>query len=151
MKELKGKVVTYHDPCHLGRHMALEIEQEIIEESKNLMMDSRKIRQVINDWYEIPRIVLRQLEEDVGIKFQEMYRIKLDSFCCGAGGGVKSGFKDWAVEISEERIKEAQETGAQYLTTTCPFCLNNLRDAARMYKTPVQVVDLLELVKKAIE
>ncbi|MFW9999192.1 MAG: (Fe-S)-binding protein [Candidatus Hodarchaeota archaeon] len=145
-KELKGKVVTYHDPCHLGRHMALEIEQKIIEESKNLMMDSRKIREAIDEWYEVPRIVLRQLEQDVGIKFKEMYRIKLDSFCCGAGGGVRAGYADFSLRTSSLRLDEANAIGADIVTTECPFCYRNLYDANEQYNHGVVVYGLIQMI-----
>jgi heterodisulfide reductase subunit D len=145
-KELKGKVVTYHDPCHLGRHMALEMEQEIIEESKNLMMDSRKIRQKINEWYEVPRIVLRQLEQDVGIKFTEMYRIKLDSFCCGAGGGVRAGYADFSLKTASLRLDEANAVKADIVTTECPFCYTNLHDANEKYNHDVVVYGLIQMI-----
>jgi heterodisulfide reductase subunit D len=145
-KELKGKVVTYHDPCHLGRHMALEIEQRIIEESKNLMMDSRKIRQQIAEWYEVPRIVLKQLEQDVGIEFKEMYRIKLDSFCCGAGGGVRAGYADFSLRTSSLRLDEANAIGADIVTTECPFCYRNLYDANEQYNHDVVVYGLIQMI-----
>ncbi|NVM36715.1 MAG: (Fe-S)-binding protein [Candidatus Lokiarchaeota archaeon] len=145
-KELKGKVVTYHDPCHLGRHMALEIEQRIIEESKNLMMDSRKIRQQIAEWYEVPRIVLRQLEQDVGIQFKEMYRIKLDSFCCGAGGGVRAGYADFSLRTASLRLDEANAVEADIITTECPFCYRNLYDANEEYNHGVVVYGLIQMI-----
>ncbi|MFX0039619.1 MAG: (Fe-S)-binding protein [Promethearchaeota archaeon] len=145
-KELKGKVVTYHDPCHLGRHMALEIEQKIIEKSENLMMDNRKIRQAIDEWYEVPRIVLRQLEKDVGIKFKEMYRVKLDSFCCGAGGGVRAGYADFSLRTSSLRLDEANAIGADIVTTECPFCYRNLFDANEQYNHGVVVYGLIQMI-----
>ena len=145
-KELKGKVVTYHDPCHLGRHMALEMEQEIIEESKNLMMDSRKIKQKINEWYEVPRIVLRQLEQDVGIKFTEMYRIKLDSFCCGAGGGVRAGYADFSLKTASLRLDEANAVEADIITTECPFCYTNLSDANKQFDHGLIVYGLIQMI-----
>jgi len=145
-KELKGKVVTYHDPCHLGRHMALEMEQKIIEESKNLMMDSRKIKQAIDEWYDVPRIVLRQLEQDVGIKFKEMYRIKLDSFCCGAGGGVRAGYADFSLRTSSLRLDEANAISADIVTTECPFCYRNLYDANEQYNHGVVVYGLIQMI-----
>lgn len=120
VKEKVSGIITYHDPCHLGRHSEI---------------------------YDAPRNVIDAIRKD---DFVEMRRHKKNSFCCGAGGGVKSAFPDLALEIAEDRFKEAEETGAEFLATTCPFCLTNLRDAAKMFKTPVKVVDLLELVKKAI-
>ncbi|MFX0058778.1 MAG: (Fe-S)-binding protein [Candidatus Hodarchaeota archaeon] len=145
-KELKGKVVTYHDPCHLGRHMALEIEQSIIDESKNLMLDSRKISNMIEEWYQVPRVILRQLEKDVGIKFKEMYRIKLNSFCCGAGGGVRAGYPEFSLRTSSLRLDEANAVGADIITTECPFCYRNLFDANEQYNHGLQVYGLLQMI-----
>ncbi len=112
------KKVTYHDPCHLGRHMGI---------------------------YEIPREVYTSIP---GITLVEMERSRNHSWCCGAGGGVKIGYPEWAVEISKERIKEAQETGAEVLTSTCPFCKTNLKDANERYGGDLEVIDLIEIIDK---
>ncbi len=145
-KELKGKVVTYHDPCHTGRHFAIDMEQEIIKDSKNLMFDMRKINQVIEQWFEIPRVILRKLEEDVGIKFKEMYRIKLNSMCCGAGGGVRAGYPDFSLRTSSLRCDEANAIGADILTTECPFCWRNLTDANDLYNHGMKVMGVLQMI-----
>ena len=112
--------ITYHDPCHLGRHSGV---------------------------YNAPREVIDAIRAD---DFVEMRRNKKYSYCCGAGGGVKSAFPELALEIALDRFREAEETGAEYLTSTCPFCLNNLKEASMMFKTHLKVVDLLELVKRVI-
>jgi heterodisulfide reductase subunit D len=137
-KELKGKVVTYHDPCHTGRHFAVDMEQEMIKESKNLMLDSRKIKNAIDEWFEIPRVILRKLEEDVGITFKEMYRIKLNSMCCGAGGGVRAGYPDFSIKTASLRCDEANAVGADILTTECPFCWRNLSDLLDLQEKPTE-------------
>lgn len=145
-KELKGKVVTYHDPCHTGRHFAIDMEQEMIKKSENLMFDSRKIDKMIDEWFEIPRVILRKLEEDVGIKFIEMYRIKLNSMCCGAGGGVRAGYPDFSLKTASLRCDEANAVGADFLTTECPFCWRNLYDANEMYDHGMKVMGVLEMI-----
>ncbi|MFX1321105.1 MAG: (Fe-S)-binding protein [Promethearchaeota archaeon] len=145
-KELKGKVVTYHDPCHTGRHFAVDFEQEMIRESKNLMFDSREIKKRIEEWYEVPRIILRKLAEDVGIVFKEMYRIKLDSMCCGAGGGVRAGYPDFSLRTASLRCDEANAVGADILTTECPFCWRNLSDANDMYNHGMKVMGILQMI-----
>ncbi len=147
-KELKGKVVTYHDPCHTGRHFAHDIEQSMIKKSKNLMMDMRKIDKLIDEWFEIPRVILRKLEEDVGIKFIEMYRIKNNSMCCGAGGGVRAGYPDFSLRTASLRCDEANAVGADILTTECPFCWRNLSDANDLYNHNMQVMGVLEMISK---
>ena len=112
------KTVTYHDPCHLGRHMKI---------------------------YEIPREVYKKIP---GLKLVEMKRNRNHAWCCGAGGGVKIGYPEWAVEISGERIKEAKDTGATILSSVCPFCRTNLNDANEKYKGELEVLDLLEIIDK---
>jgi len=147
-KELKGKIVTYHDPCHTGRHFALEMEQSIIKESTNLMFDMRKVNKAIDEWFEIPRVILRKLEEDVGIKFTEMYRIKNNSMCCGAGGGVRAGYPEFSLRTASLRCDEANAVKADILTTECPFCWRNLSDANEQYNHGMQVMGVLEMISK---
>lgn len=111
------KVVTYHDPCHLSRGGGV---------------------------YEAPREVLKSIP---GITFKEMYPTGKNSLCCGAGGGVKSGFKDLAVRIAEEfKIKPSEELGVNTIVTTCPFCKTNMIDAAMNAGSKIEVVDLAELI-----
>ncbi|MFX1310602.1 MAG: (Fe-S)-binding protein [Promethearchaeota archaeon] len=145
-KELKGKVVTYHDPCHTGRHFAVDMEQEMIKDSKNLFFDNRKIKQKIDEWFEIPRVILKKLEEDVGIVFKEMYRIKLNSMCCGAGGGVRAGYPEFSIRTASLRCDEANAVGADILTTECPFCWRNLTDANDLYSHGMQVLGVLQMI-----
>jgi len=111
-----NKTITYHDPCHLGRHMGI---------------------------YEIPREIYKQIP---GLKLVEMKRNRNFAWCCGAGGGVKIGYPDWAVEVSSERLKEAKETGATVVSSTCPFCRTNLSDANKNYNFEFEVLDLMEII-----
>lgn len=145
-KELKGKVITYHDPCHTGRHFAIDMEQEMIRESKNLMFDMRKIKQRQDAWFEVPRVILRKLEEDVGLVFTEMYRIKLNSMCCGAGGGVRAGYPDFSLRTASLRCDEANAVKADFLLTECPFCWRNLYDANELYAHKLVVMGVLQMI-----
>ncbi|MCW4032178.1 MAG: (Fe-S)-binding protein, partial [Candidatus Bathyarchaeota archaeon] len=113
-----NKTVTYHDPCHLGRHMGI---------------------------YEIPREIYKKIP---GLNLVEMKRNRNFAWCCGAGGGVKIGYPEWAVEISKERLEEAKETGAKVISSTCPFCLTNLSDANDNYNFEMEVLDLIEILDK---
>ena len=116
--------VTYHDPCHLGRHM---------------------------DLFDIPREVVASIP---GVELVEMRRNRKHAWCCGAGGGVKSQYPDLAREISKERIKEAIESGADILTTSCPFCIGNLKDAYEEMdnesKKAIQVIDIIDFIASKI-
>lgn len=109
------KIVTYHDPCHLGRHSNI---------------------------YKAPRKLLSSIP---GITLVEMDRNKENSLCCGAGGGVKKAFPDYAVDIAAERIEEALSKKVEILVSACPFCERNFRDAGK-----IEVRDVVELVLEAL-
>ena len=96
-KELNMKI-TYHDPCHIGRHMGI---------------------------YKAPRDVLEKIP---GIELIEMTRNRHNAWCCGSGGGVRSAFKDLSAFAAKERIEEAKETTAEALISCCPFCLNQFKN-----------------------
>ena len=116
LKNPINKTVTYHDPCHLGRHVGV---------------------------YEEPRNVLRSIP---GIEFVEMQRIRVQSRCCGAGGGFKIAFNDKATTIGAKRVKEALETEAELMVTTCPFCKTNLNQGAEAIENEMRTYDLVELM-----
>ncbi len=153
--------VTWHDPCHSIRHIGIQIEKRILAESNNWLLDSRKAEKAKQEHYEIPRVVLNAIPD---LDFREMYRIKGDSFCCGAGGGVKAQFPDMALATSKERLKEAASTGADILMTSCPFCVTNFNDGLKDLRkeeeetgkdlsdigSKLRVVELLELLDQLL-
>ena len=108
--------VTYHDPCHLGRHSKV---------------------------YEEPRNILKKIK---GIDFVEMKRNRENSRCCGAGGGYKSAFNDFAVNIAAQRIRDAEEVGAEVIATACPFCVLNLKHGAKKIGSKIKVMDITEIL-----
>ena len=116
-----GKKITFHDPCHMGRH---------------------------SNVYDAPRDVLKSVE---GVELVEMARTRENSRCCGSGGGVRSGFGDLANKMADVRIEEAAETGATVVTSPCPFCTYALADAAKRNGKPIQAVDFAELMLEMME
>lgn len=117
--ELKHEVpvkVTYHDPCHMGRH---------------------------SNVYDSPREILRAIP---GLEFMEMERIYEFSRCCGAGGGLKAGFPDIQNKMAQERVRDAERTGAERLVSTCPFCYQGLQVGINAIRSNVKMTDLTELV-----
>ncbi|MBR2255139.1 MAG: (Fe-S)-binding protein [Candidatus Methanomethylophilaceae archaeon] len=89
--------------------------------------------------YDAPREVIAKIP---GLQFREMEFNKGLSHCCGGGGGVKSGYPGISKDIAVTRIEEA--SFADLIITTCPFCVNNLKDGAE--GTGKQVRDLVEIV-----
>lgn len=108
--------VTYHDPCHLGRHAEV---------------------------YEAPRRVIEAIEN---VTLVEMETNKRYAHCCGAGGGLKSSFGDLANDVAGNRIREAEDTKADILVTACPFCHRGLIDGAKHIGSSLPVVDLPEFL-----
>ncbi len=115
------QVVTYHDPCHLGRH---------------------------NGLYDEPRKIIESIP---GIKLVEMDRNRDESRCCGAGGGVKTAFPELAQKIAELRIQDAERTGAHLLVTSCPFCYQSFQDAIASKGSDLKLMDLTELLCKSLD
>ena len=117
-----SKKVTYHDPCHLGRHVSPGV-------------------------YEPPRDILKSIP---GVVLVEMERIREDSWCCGAGGGVKEACPELALWTAGERISEAIATGADTLVTVCPWCERNFKDAVEESGSKLDILDIAELAAQAV-
>ncbi|MGY5857828.1 MAG: (Fe-S)-binding protein [Candidatus Thorarchaeota archaeon] len=152
--ELKEKVpmkVTYHDPCHLGR-MAEPYEKwegEKIEVlSQVFIYDPPKPdRRGANGVYDAPRNVLKQIP---GVELVEMERIREYSYCCGAGGGCRSAYPDFALWASNERLEEAESTGASTLVSACPFCGTNFLEGMESRDSSMEYFDLTQLVLRSL-
>ena len=112
--------VTYHDPCHLGRHSGV---------------------------FYAPRELLGLIP---GVELVEMERTRENSRCCGAGGGLKSGYPDMQNEISQRRVAESLNTGATELVSACPFCYQGLQVGIQAMDAPIKMRDITELVCMAL-
>jgi len=143
--------VTYHDPCHLGRLSEPYIPWEGVERKvlgQVIIKDPpREYRRGTSGIYEPPRGILRSIP---GIELLEMERIKEYAWCCGAGGGVKEAYPEFALWTADERIEEAKVTGAEALVTACPWCERNFRDALERSGAKIKLYDIVELLLEAI-
>ncbi len=123
--ELQKKLpmkVTYHDPCHLIRHVGV---------------------------YEPPRNVIQAIP---GLTLVEMANSREESRCCGAGGGLRSAYRELSIKIAADRLQlDALPTEAEALITPCPFCVLNFEDAVSTYGIKIGILDLAELVCKALK
>lgn len=99
--------VTYHDPCHLGRHEGV---------------------------FEQPR---RVIEAIPGMDLVEMKRNKKDAWCCGGGSVVSTAFPELTSEIAADRAAEAKSTEASTVISCCPSCERILTAEARKNKMKV--------------
>ncbi|MDI9619214.1 MAG: (Fe-S)-binding protein [Candidatus Nezhaarchaeota archaeon] len=96
--------------------------------------------------FEPPREILRA----IGIDLAEMPRNRLNSFCCGYGGGVRAEFKDYALQVASMRLEEAKSTGANVIASICPFCKHNFLETAGVLGLNMKTYDVMELLAKAL-
>ena len=143
--------VTYHDPCHLGRNSEPyeEWDGDTLEMMPLISLNIPEKPKRCGKYgiYESPRALLNKIP---GLSLAEMERIKEYSYCCGAGGGVKSAFPEFALETAKIRIEEAEDTGAEVITSACPFCSTNLKDAISKRGSSLKFYDISEILLMAI-
>jgi Fe-S oxidoreductase len=114
------EVVTYHDPCFLGRY---------------------------NDIYEQPRKILQAIP---GIELVEMKNNRIDSICCGGGGNRIYTDIVNEERLSNIRVQEASRTGAAQIVTSCGYCIQNFEDSSKTVGVNLVIKDLAEVVVKAM-
>ena len=114
----KGKRITYHDSCYLGR---------------------------VNGVYEAPRALLEAL--DVELVEMKRCKSK-GLCCGAGGAQMFKEDEPGDKRINKERVEEVLDTGASTVAANCPFCLTMLRDGvtAEGKEEQVMVYDLAELI-----
>ncbi|MBM3132099.1 MAG: (Fe-S)-binding protein, partial [Chloroflexi bacterium] len=86
-----------------------------------------------------------------GLQLEEMERRKDQAWCCGASGGVRDAFKEFALWTARERLAEARgTTGAQAIISACPYCKENFAEAIKSDGDPLQTYDIAEIMLRAI-
>jgi len=143
--------VTYHDPCHLGRLAEPWVHWEgkrVKVRGQMLIHDPpKKKRCGAGGVYDAPRAILRAIP---GLHFVEMYRIKEYAWCCGAGGGVREAYPEFAAWTAGQRLEEAKAVGAEALVSACGWCKRSFTDAATETGRQMRTYDVTELVRQAL-
>jgi len=98
--------------------------------------------------YEEPR----ELIKAAGLELVEMEHNRENSFCCGAGGGVRAQFRDLSLEVGKLRLKEALELDVDYLISCCPFCKMHLSHSKRVSELEKpEILDISEVILRVID
>jgi len=119
----KGKKITYHDSCYLGR---------------------------ANGIYEAPREVLELLDAEL-VEMKRCRSNGL--CCGAGGAQMFKEEEKGARRVNEERTDEALESGAEIIAAACPFCNTMLTDGVKTLEREenVKVMDIAELIVISME
>ena len=117
----KGKRITYHDPCYLGR---------------------------ANNEYEAPRELIAKLEAEL-IEMKRCKSNGL--CCGAGGAQMFKDAEKGNKEVNIERTEDVKETNTEVVATGCPFCNTMLTDGAKTIEEErkISVMDISELIAKA--
>lgn len=112
--------VTYHDPCDLGRKSGV---------------------------FDAPRRILKAIP---GLKLVELENSRSKSVCCGGGGNVEMADPALSAAVAQKKLEEIQRTGANVVVTSCQQCVRTIKSRARKQKVELDVMDITELVRRAL-
>jgi len=117
-----AKRLTFHDPCYLGRYSGI---------------------------YEPPREVLTSIP---ALDLREMKRSRIDSLCCGAGGGWMWMDEKIGKRMNIQRLEDALTVNPEWIATACPFCVTMFDDAIKdkNLEKDLKIWDIAELVEQAM-
>ena len=117
-----NKTVTYHDPCYLGRH---------------------------NNIFDEPRDILKQIP---GLTLKEMPDSRMDSLCCGGGGGRVWMETQKGERFGDLRMDQAIDVGAELLVTACPYCITMFEDSriTMGVDEKIEIKDITEIIQDII-
>jgi len=119
--EFKGKKITYHDSCYLGR---------------------------ANNIYEAPRSVLAALDADL-VELKRCKSTGL--CCGAGGGQMFKEDEPGTSRINFERTNDILESNATVVAANCPFCITMLSDGIKAHnkQDDIMVYDLSEMIVKS--
>lgn len=112
--------VTYHDPCDLGRASGV---------------------------YSAPRRVIQSIP---GLKFVELPEADRKSLCCGGGGDVEMYDSELTGKVGMKRAGQVRDLGADICASACQQCVRTLTTAFRNIDAEIEVVDVIQLVWRAM-
>lgn len=118
----KGKKITYHDSCYLGR---------------------------ANGVYEAPRMVIERLDADL-VEMKRCKTNGL--CCGAGGAQMFKEAEHGNKEVNVERTEDVIASGAEIVAVNCPFCNTMIKDGTKHFEKEeqIQVLDIAELVQQSL-
>ena len=99
--------------------------------------------------------LVEQVLERLGVEVVEMEHNKKQSLCCGGGGGILMSDAELSDQMAMRRIKEALDTGADTVVTSCPTCETVLKKAATAAaaegERSIQVRNIEDIIWKGLK
>ncbi len=119
----KGKKITYHDSCYLGR---------------------------ANGIYEAPRMIIERLDAEL-VEMKRCKTNGL--CCGAGGAQMFKEAENGNKEVNMERMDDVMEIKPNVVAAACPFCMTMLRDGVKHHnkEEEIQVLDIAELIANAKE
>ena len=119
--EFKGKKITFHDPCYLGR---------------------------ANNEYEAPRNIIHKLDAELNEMKRSRAN---GLCCGAGGAQMFKEAEKGNKEVNVERSEEALALNPDVIAVGCPFCMTMMRDGVKHFEKEdkVQVLDVSEMIAKA--
>jgi heterodisulfide reductase subunit D len=119
--EFKGKKITFHDPCYLGRG---------------------------NGEYEAPRNIIQKLDAELNEMKRSRAN---GLCCGAGGAQMFKEAEKGNKEVNVERSEEALALNPDVIAVGCPFCMTMMRDGVKHFEKEdkVQVLDVSEMIAKA--
>lgn len=119
--EFKGKKITFHDPCYLGR---------------------------ANNEYEAPRSIIQKLDAELNEMKRSRAN---GLCCGAGGAQMFKEAEKGNKEVNVERSEEALALNPDVIAVGCPFCMTMMRDGVKHFEKEdkVQVLDVSEMIAKA--
>jgi heterodisulfide reductase subunit D len=114
------RLVTYHDPCDLGRK---------------------------SGEYDAPRYILKRIP---GVELHEMANMRDNALCCGGGGDVEIFNDEVTMDVALRRLRQALDVEANVIVSACQQCKRTLLNAAQRTRQRIKVLDVAELVWEAM-
>ena len=119
--KFKGKRITFHDPCYLGRG---------------------------NDIYEAPRDLLRKLEVEL-VEMKRCKKDAM--CCGAGGAQMFKEPEPGKEDVNVARTEQAMEVKPEFIAAGCPFCNTMMTDGvkAKNQENNIEVMDVAEMIANA--